>query len=57
MNADVPVEPDAQSIIGQEDGWKLFTRSLSKEEVRLRVRLEGDEGLALKALGTVSIIA
>ena len=57
LNADVPVEPDAQIIIGQEDAWKLFTRSLSKEEVRLRVRLEGDEGLALKALGTVSIIA
>ena len=49
--------PDAQLTIDQIDAWKLFTKSLTKEEVRPRVKVEGDSELALKALDTISIIA
>ena len=49
--------PDAQLTIEQIDAWKLFTKSLTKEEVRPRVKVEGDSELALKALETVLIIA
>ena len=41
----------------QYDAWRLFTKSLTKDEVIPRVRIQGNPELALKALDTVSIIA
>ena len=43
--------------IGQGDAWALFTKSISKEEVRPRIRVVGDEDLGTRTLDTVSIIA
>jgi uncharacterized protein (TIGR03083 family) len=42
--------------IDQMDAWKLFTKGTTKENVRPRVRIDGDEDLALKLLDTVSMI-
>ena len=48
---------DGEINIGQEDAWRLFTKSVSKEAVLPAVRMSGDEGLASRALDTVSVIA
>ena len=50
-------EYDAQLIIDEIDAWKLFTKSIPREDVESKVVVEGDTQLGLKALDTVSIIA
>ena len=49
--------PDGEITIGQEDAWRLFTKSVSKETVLPAVRMSGDVELASRALDTVSVIA
>lgn len=50
------IDPTAHVSLAEDDAWRLFTNSVSDEELRLRVRIGGDEGLASKALETVAII-
>ena len=54
---DVTDEPSASVSIVEIDAWKLFTKSFLLDIVHPLVQLGGDTDLALKALGTVSIIA
>ena len=49
--------PDGEITISQEDAWRLFTKSVSKEAVLPGVRMSGDVELASRALDTVSVIA
>ena len=49
--------PTARVIIDEVDAWKLFTKSIERDEVKSKVVIEGDLQLGLKALETVSIIA
>ena len=57
LYADDDVPAQASITIGQDDAWRLFTRTLSPDDVRPRASIEGDTTLALAALDTVSIIA
>ena len=50
-------EQAARLTIDEIDAWKLFTKSIAREDVESKVAVEGDAQLALKALDTVSIIA
>ena len=50
-------ERAARLTIDEVDAWKLFTKSIAREDVESKVAVEGDAQLALKALDTVSIIA
>ncbi len=50
-------ETAAHLTIDEIDAWKLFTKSVTREDVESKVVVEGDTQLALKALDTVSIIA
>ncbi len=54
---DVLGERAAHLTIDEVDAWKLFTKSIAREDVESKVAVEGDAQLALKALDTVSIIA
>ena len=49
--------PAARVIIDEVDAWKLFTKSIERDEIKSKVVIEGDLQLGLKALETVSIIA
>ena len=48
---------DATLELDQDRAWRLFTKGISKEVARKGARIEGDEGLAGRALDTVSILA
>jgi uncharacterized protein (TIGR03083 family) len=48
---------DATVELDQEPAWRLFTKGVSKEEVRRTARIDGDVALAERALDTVSILA
>ena len=50
-------ETAAHLTIDEIDAWKLFTKSIDREDVESKVVVEGDTQLGLKALDTVSIIA
>ena len=50
------IEPDSQIRILQEDAWRLFTGSAAIQEVRPRVKVEGNQSLGSKALETVAMI-
>ncbi len=47
----------AEVVIPQDVAWRLFTRGVSRDEARAASTLRGDEGLALKMLDAVAIIA
>jgi len=47
----------AEVTLAQEDAWKAFTRGLSAEEALRRARIQGDQSLGKRLLGTVSVIA
>jgi hypothetical protein len=51
-----PDEPDAEVIIDQETAWRLFTRGMSKNQARERVKIQGDQSLGATVLEMVSII-
>ena len=46
----------SQISIPQVDAWRLFTGSATIEEVQPRVCVEGNHGLGMKALETISMI-
>jgi hypothetical protein len=50
-------KPHAEVTMDQDVAWRLFTRGLSKDEVRGKVTLVGDTSLGERILDTVSIIA
>jgi uncharacterized protein (TIGR03083 family) len=50
-------KPHAEVTMDQDVAWRLFTRGLSKDEVRRKVTLVGDRSLGERILDTVSIIA
>ncbi len=50
-------QPTATARLDQESAWRLFTKGLTKEEVRGTATLSGDLALADKALDMVAIIA
>lgn len=47
----------AQVSLDQDTAWRLFTKGLSQEAARSRVRLEGEAGLGDNLLRLVSIMA
>jgi uncharacterized protein (TIGR03083 family) len=54
---DVPDAPTAHLQIVQDLAWRLFTKGISKEDVRPHVRISGDKFLALHLLNLLSIMA
>jgi uncharacterized protein (TIGR03083 family) len=54
---DVAREPAAEIAIDEDLAWRLFTKGVTKDEARRRVKIIGDALLAAKALDTVSVIA
>ena len=48
---------DATVELDEDRAWRLFTKGISKEEVRKAARIEGDEALAERVLDMVSILA
>ena len=54
---DVDSTPAATLTIDADTAWRLFTKSITREEAQTRCTLEGDAALAEKGLDTVSIIA
>lgn len=49
--------PIAAADIEQDLAWRLFTKGIDVETARTRATLIGDEAIALKVLGMVSVIA
>jgi uncharacterized protein (TIGR03083 family) len=49
-------KPSAALTLDPEDAWRLFTKGRTTEQVRPRVRFEGDARLAEQALEMISII-
>jgi uncharacterized protein (TIGR03083 family) len=54
LDADTP--PRATVTLDEEVAWRLFTKGIKPEAARARAVIEGDERLALPALGMISII-
>jgi len=54
---DIDSTPAATLTLDADTAWRLFTKSISREDARTRCTFEGDAALAEKALDTVSIIA
>ena len=52
-----PVTPVARVIIDEIDAWKLFTKSIERDQIKPKLLLEGDLELGQKVLETVSVIA
>jgi uncharacterized protein (TIGR03083 family) len=57
LYVDADREPAAEVIIDEDLAWRLFTKGVTKDEARGRVKTIGDVTLALKALDMVSVIA
>ncbi|MBN1814097.1 MAG: maleylpyruvate isomerase N-terminal domain-containing protein [Anaerolineae bacterium] len=53
----VAQESYAETIIDQEDAWRLFTKGFSKSGMQERITVRGDQSLGLRILDMVSIIA
>lgn len=52
-----PATATAHIQMDQDLAWRLFTKGVSKEEVRPQVQIFGDESLALHLLNLLSIMA
>jgi uncharacterized protein (TIGR03083 family) len=57
LYVDAQQEPMAEIVIDEDLAWRLFTKGVTKDDARGRVKIMGDEPLALKALDMVSVIA
>jgi len=57
LYTEVDAAPSAGLEIDQIDAWKLFTKSEKPVSLQPRLRVSGDQRLALKILDAVSIIA
>jgi uncharacterized protein (TIGR03083 family) len=47
----------ARVSLDQEAAWKLFSKGLSPEKARQRIRLEGDSALGQPVLGSLAVMA
>ena len=54
---DDPIVPAAHATIDAVDAWKLFTKSVEKDDVETRIVIGGNREMGSKVLDTVSIIA
>lgn len=54
---DLPSRPDAEVSVSQEDAWRMFTRTISKEEAANRIAVAGGKELGRVVLDMVSVIA
>lgn len=50
-------DAEARIVIQDDLAWRLFTKGLTADAVKERVRIEGDQSLGLSALDTVAVIA
>lgn len=52
-------EPTAAARVSldQESAWKLFSKGLTPQEARLRIRIEGDLALGQPVLGSLAVMA
>ena len=57
LNRGRPENATAQIQIDQDLAWRLFTRGISKEEVRRHAQILGDDALALHLLNLLSSMA
>lgn len=57
LYAECEARATAQVTMDQDDAWRLFTKGMSAEQVRGRVKIQGDVTLAEKMLDMVSVIA
>ena len=57
LYAGAPEHAGAEMLIPEDCAWRLFTRGVSPAEARSVAEVRGDEGLALKMLDAVAIIA
>ena len=51
------LETTSTVTMDQETAWRLFTKGMTKEEVRVQIRITGEPMLADRVLDTVSILA
>ena len=47
----------SEVIMDEEDAWRLFTKGLTVDEARNRIRITGNIVLGERALETVAIVA
>ena len=57
LYAGAPNEPSAEVILDQDLAWRLFTRGIDQGAALKRITFKGDQLLANKILGMISIIA
>ena len=57
LYVDVETQADAQVVMTENDAWKLFTKTLGKEEVGKRTMINGDQQMGERILNMVSVIA
>jgi uncharacterized protein (TIGR03083 family) len=50
-------EADARVSLDQQTAWKLFSKGLSPDDARRRVRVKGDDSLGLPILGALAVMA
>jgi hypothetical protein len=55
--AGVDNNPTSRVSLDQDAAWKLFSKSLSPEAARQRVRIEGDRRLGEPMLGALAVMA
>jgi uncharacterized protein (TIGR03083 family) len=56
LYVDVERQALATVSLDEETAWRLFTKGIRPDRARAHARIEGDERLALPALGMISII-
>jgi uncharacterized protein (TIGR03083 family) len=52
-----PDKPTAEVFVGQDIAWRLFTRGIDQDAALKQMIFKGDQTLAHKVLGMISIIA
>jgi hypothetical protein len=49
--------PDAVVTLDQDTAWKLFSKGLSRDDARKRVRIQGERLLGQPVLGSLAVMA
>ena len=57
LNKEINLEPDAHVAIDPDTAWKLFSKSLTPEQVADKVEMKGNKTLAEQALKMVAVMA
>ena len=57
LNKELNLEPDAHVAIDPDTAWKLFSKSLTPEQVADKVEMKGNKTLAEQALKMVAVMA